>query len=141
MNRIALTTATTFGALLLTTSAWASPAFLSEIPNGMTNSCMTCHTSTSPAAWNSFGDDVKATLVSGLPDWAAVCDLDSDGDGATNGQELGDIDCAWVKGGANPTGDVYHPGDEAIAPEPEPEPDDGNTDDGDDGNTDDGDDG
>ena len=122
MNRIALITAATSGALLLTSSVWASPAFLTDIPNGMTNSCMTCHTSTSPAAWNSFGEDVRTNLVGDLPDWAAVCDLDSDGDGATNGEELGDADCAWVKGDGDPAGEVFHPGDADIAPELEPEP-------------------
>jgi hypothetical protein len=154
MNRIALITAVTLGAILLTSSAWATPAFLSDIPNATTNSCMTCHTSTSPAAWNSFGDDVKANLAGELPDWAAICDLDSDEDGATNGAELGDVDCVWVKGDGNPAGDVFHPGDAESAPEadpepePEPEPEpgdddpvdpeDGSTDEGADGSTDEG---
>jgi hypothetical protein len=140
MNRITMITAVTSGALLLTSAAWASPTFLLDVPNALTNSCNTCHTTTNPAAWNSFGDDVKANLVEEVPDWASVCDIDSDGDGATNGQELGDPDCVWVKGDANPAGDVFHPGDAAVAPELEHEGTDEGTDEGDDEGTDEGDD-
>ena len=42
---------------------------------------------------------------------ATLCGLDSDGDGLTNGQELGDPDCVWTKGQApNRTTGVTHPG-------------------------------
>ena len=43
-----------------------------------------------------------------------MCEKDSDGDGWTNGQELGDPDCTWRPGFNNPElpfGDVgKHPG-------------------------------
>jgi dopamine beta-monooxygenase len=40
-----------------------------------------------------------------------LCEMDSDGDGRSNGVELGDPDCVWVAGGPNPTGPaVSHPG-------------------------------
>ena len=44
--------------------------------------------------------------------WNAVlCRMDSDGDGLTNGQELGDPDCVWTKGQApQRTTDITHPG-------------------------------
>ena len=42
--------------------------------------------------------------------WAGLCPLDSDGDGATNGEELGDPDCNWVRGQADPAGNVTNPG-------------------------------
>ena len=65
----------------------AKPTYLSAIPNGQINSCNTCHTSTSPVAWNSFGEDVAENLTDDTPDWGALCGLDSDGDGASNGLE------------------------------------------------------
>ncbi|XP_071096456.1 tyramine beta-hydroxylase-like [Haliotis cracherodii] len=43
--------------------------------------------------------------------WANVCNMDSDGDGMTNGQELGDPQCMWTRGAtpARTTG-LTHPG-------------------------------
>ncbi|XP_067664198.1 dopamine beta-hydroxylase-like [Haliotis asinina] len=43
--------------------------------------------------------------------WANVCNMDSDGDGMTNGQELGDPQCMWTPG-ATPTRttNLTHPG-------------------------------
>ncbi|XP_046560664.1 dopamine beta-hydroxylase-like [Haliotis rubra] len=43
--------------------------------------------------------------------WANVCNMDSDGDGMTNGQELGDPQCIWTPG-ATPTrtAGLTHPG-------------------------------
>ncbi|XP_046545885.1 tyramine beta-hydroxylase-like [Haliotis rubra] len=43
--------------------------------------------------------------------WANVCEMDSDGDGMTNGQELGDPQCIWTPG-ATPTrtAGLTHPG-------------------------------
>ena len=42
----------------------------------------------------------------------ALCQKDSDGDGLSNGVELGDPQCVWVKGGAKPQFDtgISHPG-------------------------------
>lgn len=40
-----------------------------------------------------------------------LCDSDSDGDGMTNGAELGDPDCDWVKGQTpKRTENITHPG-------------------------------
>jgi len=84
---------------LMVASAGTSSArnqFLAHVPNGAANGCATCHTkSLPPDAWNSFGLDVKDTLDNGDPDWPAICDLDSDEDGLTNGEELLDPDCEW----------------------------------------------
>ena len=42
---------------------------------------------------------------------SALCRKDSDGDGLTNGQELGDPDCVWTKGQApQRTTSITHPG-------------------------------
>lgn len=111
-------------ALLFASSAMAKPTFLVHVPNGSINSCNTCHGSAvTPVTWNAFGEDLQETLVADLPDWAAVCDLDSDGDGASNGLELGDPDCTWVFGDSDPAGDVFHPGDDTSTPETAPEAD------------------
>lgn len=39
-----------------------------------------------------------------------LCQKDSDGDGATNGQELGDPNCVWVQGGQPAGPATGHPG-------------------------------
>ncbi|KAF6776626.1 hypothetical protein AHF37_03881 [Paragonimus kellicotti] len=46
-----------------------------------------------------------------LKTWDKLCPLDSDGDGFTNGEELGDPQCVW-KLGAEPerTDHITHPG-------------------------------
>ena len=45
-----------------------------------------------------------------LRNWSAICNLDSDGDGKTNGEELGDPNCVWTKG-ETPNGPATsHPG-------------------------------
>jgi hypothetical protein len=60
---------------------------------GRLPACSTCHTSTSPAAWNAYGAtvrgalgaDFEATLATAL---ASVEGLDSDADGLPNGDEI-----------------------------------------------------
>ena len=40
-----------------------------------------------------------------------MCRLDSDGDGQTNGEELGDPDCSWTTGSTpSRSNDLSHPG-------------------------------
>ncbi len=75
--------------------------------------CKLCHTATSPASWNAFGQDIKAELsgegldnaqfLAELPDaLAAVEGLDSDGDGFDNVDE--------IFGGSWPGDDASVPG-------------------------------
>mmetsp|Transcript_19834 Transcript_19834/g.32593 ORF Transcript_19834/g.32593 Transcript_19834/m.32593 type:complete len:354 (+) Transcript_19834:1440-2501(+) len=63
---------------------------------------------------NSFGNDFVAA---GRKWTVELCEKDSDGGGASNGQELGDPDCTWVRG-AQPsrTTDITHPGVEGDDP-------------------------
>ncbi|XP_033727074.1 tyramine beta-hydroxylase-like [Pecten maximus] len=57
---------------------------------------------------NPFGVDFRNA---GMKWTRALCEMDSDGDGETNGQELGDPDCVWTKGSvAAVTKDISHPG-------------------------------
>lgn len=41
---------------------------------------------------------------------AQLCKADSDQDGRSNGEELGDPDCRWTAGQPSPTVNVTHPG-------------------------------
>ncbi|KAL8579823.1 hypothetical protein ACOMHN_048100 [Nucella lapillus] len=57
---------------------------------------------------NTFGKNFRAAGYT----WnKALCQKDSDGDGRTNGQELGDPDCVWTPGSVpNRTTTITHPG-------------------------------
>lgn len=113
---------------LTSTSAAAFSSFQTEVPNGAVNRCQTCHERASGGnPWNAFGD-LLFTTNGGTPDqsrtvnasgadfiwWnAAICGADPDGDGQTNGQELGDPECVWTGGAAARTSDISKPGDGA----------------------------
>jgi len=117
------------GALVLLSTALslglASPASgrgfrPSQIPQAP-DSCDTCHTEGGGSPRNDFGLDVEATLepplFSANVDWSAVFDRDSDGDGFTNGEELGDPDGTWRIGDPDPDAPAYAPGDADEFPE------------------------
>ncbi|XP_071155442.1 tyramine beta-hydroxylase-like isoform X1 [Mytilus edulis] len=57
---------------------------------------------------NQFGLDFKAAGTSWTPE---LCRKDSDGDGRTNGEELGDPECIWKQGDfPSRLTDITHPG-------------------------------
>ncbi|MCP4504092.1 MAG: hypothetical protein GY822_29555 [Deltaproteobacteria bacterium] len=94
--------------------AQARSAFIGDVPNGSAASCGTCHVaSNSGGPRNAFGQDVEDNLNNDAPDWAAIYDLDSDGDGQTNGAELGDPCGTWTGGTAPRTSDISKPGDQS----------------------------
>lgn len=115
MNRSVLLSALVLSALA-TSPALARSTRVAQIPNGPSASCSTCHVGTDYAMRNAFGQDVESTLE-GTPlesadvAWLDVCNLDSDGDGETNGTELGDPCCAWTEGDA-PLEATSLPGDD-----------------------------
>ena len=83
-----------------------------QIPNGKKFACAQCHGgSYKTADLTSFGRDYKAN---GFMWNASLAKKDSDGDGKTNGQELGDPAGVWTKGADNPAGAVSNPGDGAC---------------------------
>lgn len=103
----------------------ASPAIsarsfrMAQLPNGFELGCISCHEGFGGGPRNAFGLDVDRTLVDGDVDWQAICDLDSDGDGYTNGQELG-AGCDWTEGEPVPDGDVpSNPGESDSFPAPD----------------------
>jgi hypothetical protein len=111
---------------LVPSTSFALSTFRSEVPNGIVGSCLTCHErATGAAPWNAFGD-LLFTTNGGTPDqartvdalspsfiwWnAEICNADPDGDGQTNGQELGDPECVWTGGAAARSSDISRPGD------------------------------
>jgi hypothetical protein len=134
LMRLLLAAAVLTSALTSSSAALAISSYQFEIPNGDAFSCRTCHESSGGGeGWNDFGQDIldagganpganpadQNAGFSGSPAdyWAQVCGNDSDGDGVTNGEELGDPDCVWAAGDPNPDGDLANPGDVESTPE------------------------
>ncbi len=86
--------------------------------------CDACHTSGAGTPRNPFGLAVEALVTPNGQEifWGPeLAALDSDGDGFTNGEELGDPEGTWQEGD-DPPGDpalITHPGDPDSHP-PEP---------------------
>ena len=87
-------------------------------PDGDRLSCTTCHTRSSGGPRNAFGNDVGqfVTRNGRQTFWAQVFELDSDGDGFTNGQELGDADGDGQQDPGITRSDITHPGDAGSFP-------------------------
>ncbi|GAB9467346.1 hypothetical protein Gpo141_00004696 [Globisporangium polare] len=112
-----VSTATAAAALCLglAGTADAKPEYVSRIPNGANVPGVQALGHTNPAgggANNQFGKDFDAA---GRKWTTALCSKDSDGDGQTNGQELGDPCCQWTTTNAKLqwTTGVSHPGDKS----------------------------
>jgi hypothetical protein len=106
--------------------ASSTGVYLDTIPNGNRISCVGCHTDDVGPDLNPFGTSILGTLnapvdAGGMPNWAEVRALDSDGDGQSNGQELGDPCGTWQVGQPEPriTG-ISNPGiAAALSPTPD----------------------
>ncbi|KAG1712793.1 hypothetical protein DVH05_000528 [Phytophthora capsici] len=92
----------------------ARPTYVARLPNGDNVSGVAALGHVDPAgggANNQFGLD----FASAGEEWTTeFCQMDSDGDGQTNGQELGDPCCEWVQDSnavVQWTEGVSHPGD------------------------------
>ena len=93
----------------------ARPERPALIPNGSVFNCATCHTSSGGGGPHTpFGEDVRPLVLSGSTNfWSPeLAEIDSDGDGFTNGQELGDPEGAWEQGDPDPgdAANVSNPG-------------------------------
>ena len=102
MSRYGVVVAVAAVALVMSSKANAFSNRPAYIPNGTVYSCDLCHI-VPGGPRNAFGLDVQArTNRNANPDWSQLYDLDSDGDGYTNGEELGDAYGVWQRGDANP---------------------------------------
>ncbi|EQC29656.1 hypothetical protein SDRG_12660 [Saprolegnia diclina VS20] len=85
--------------------------YVARLPNGENIPGVSAIGHVNPSgggARNAFGSDFGANGLTWNP---ALCQLDSDGDGATNGEELGDPCCTWKAGAAlTSTAAPTHPG-------------------------------
>ncbi len=119
-------------ALTLPATALAEAIDVGRIPNGQSLGCANCHTNNDRnnlGVFNPWGEAIRAIEgANGDVDWARDCSADADGDGHSNGAELGDPDCVWTIGDTPAMERTGHPGDPNIVPgdvmpEPmEPEP-------------------
>lgn len=94
-------------------------------PDGDRFSCLTCHVSAGGGGpRNAFGRDVEKFVSPGgnQPFWNQVFALDSDGDGATNGRELGDADGNGSQDDGVTFNDIFQPGNASSTPPPPPPP-------------------
>lgn len=88
---------------IISTPLLSKEQWVKEIPNGLINQCSNCHISSAGGgSRNVFGKAVENTLSKGKVRWDLIFNLDSDGDGFTNGEELQDADGQWAIGKANP---------------------------------------
>ena len=95
---------------------------VNQLPNGTTYRCLNCHMSIAgDGPLNPFGQDVSAKFLNSKGDvvWGPeLANLDSDGDGYTNGQELQDPEGKWEIGDSDPGKPnlVTLPGDSTSKP-------------------------
>lgn len=114
----------TFVAVVLSCTLFAREFRVAELPNGIVHDCTTCHVSQTNSARNAFGKIIQTSYLTiaganGHVKWSkALAQLDSDGDGFTNGQELGDPNGTWVAGQPDPvsTSTISNPGDKNSKP-------------------------
>lgn len=106
---------------------------VNDIPNGAAFQCMNCHQTNDGKTFTNFGTDARCHLFGSTDtsmehvDWTdpssgGLCGplylRDSDGDGFTNGEELGDPMGLWKPGMPNPPGAHSNPGDKNSTPPP-----------------------
>lgn len=94
----------------LPSSGWAKSFRVNQLPNGPRFNCDLCHEPGNTGYVNPFGVQVLSHLKSGDVKWEEMWNLDADGDGYTNGQELGDPDGTWRIGMSHPSSTASHPG-------------------------------
>ena len=109
--------------LAISTPAFARSHRVAQIPHGASFGCTSCHgTAAGGGTFTGFGSSTVGALVGAGTtsvqdiEWAQIYDVDSDRDGFTNGEELGDPNGTWRTGDANPPGMFFHPGDDSKHP-------------------------
>jgi len=96
--------------------AHARTTWTDKVPNNAVHACSTCHLEEPDLNW--FGADVYLSYRDTREfEWPALFAGDSDRDGWTNGEELGDPCGTWAPGGSPPLDVVSNPGDaESVLP-------------------------
>jgi len=100
--------------------ARATSVMQGEIPN-VPSACNTCHSDGGGSKLNAFGLDAWATRDKSadapvVVRWSQIWNVDSDGDGQTNGMELGDPCGEWQSGLPAPRiVAISDPGDESSS--------------------------
>ncbi|MEM6926803.1 MAG: hypothetical protein AAF602_07755 [Myxococcota bacterium] len=122
--------AATVGILLSSANpASARPPRVSQVPNGAEFGCALCHVSPSGGTdLDVFGEQVltmglNGTGATATVNWPAIVDLDADGDGLTNGEEVDDPDGDEIPNGefeVSDPGDANDPGDPDDTGAPDP---------------------
>lgn len=101
-------------ALLFLAQAYAFDCRPQLLPNGSVNGCGNCHIDEGGGGpRNEFGEDVDDFAIGCAFFWEPELALmDSDGDGRTNGEELGDPEGTWTEEDPQPgdPSDVTNPG-------------------------------
>jgi MYXO-CTERM domain-containing protein len=119
----AIMVGTGFG--LVASSAAAKATYKPAIPNAEAFNCDTCHIPDDPDdARNLFGQGFEALAAANAPLdtwWDDVKELDADGDGQSNAEELGDPCLEWTLAlPAGRTFDISNPGDPlSLSPSPD----------------------
>ena len=76
---------------------------VNQIPNGNKFQCSSCHVNPGGGGLRTpFGETVNDNLTSGKVRWDLIFNIDSDGDGFSNGEELQDPFGIWTEGQTNP---------------------------------------
>ena len=107
--------------LFVNVVVYARPARIEQIPNGAKFGCNACHLKPGGAR-NIFGMQIEGKFLSssglsGEVVWSReLASLDADGDGASNGLELGDPEGLWRIGDQDPEGEIYRPWDADSVP-------------------------
>jgi hypothetical protein len=92
---------TTLALTLIASDAFARSFRVDQTP-GANYSCELCHIEAN--GLNEFGFDSFQFVENGNVIWSSLAAVDSDGDGYTNGEELGDPDGTWTMGDPIPSG-------------------------------------
>lgn len=111
---LSMSTLLALSAALVAVQVSAHPEYVARLPNGANVPGVQALGHVDPSGGGSRNAFGKAFQSAGLAWTTELCKADSDGDGQTNGEELGDPCCVWVESSnavLQWTDGVSHPGD------------------------------